>query len=159
MQEPKSREMEGTEAEEITLRLAESVSQENVLVLKYSSNLLAELEGLSSMKRSFDVVIIDSSSAGFLFPAQDLVEAARIAKTLLEVQGSMVFVKQDKAAALIKESAGGFLSFHVFENLSDMITCGFFLELEPEVGVEPFEEDKYLVDSYFTRFKVYGLEL
>ncbi|MBY0546433.1 MAG: DUF4388 domain-containing protein [Candidatus Obscuribacterales bacterium] len=106
------------EGEEVTLRLADSVVHESVLVLKYGPNFIAELTGLNKSKRKFDVVIVDSTESGFLFSAEHLIEASQLAKSLLEVQGALVFVKHDKAAALVKESPVGYLSFHVFESFS-----------------------------------------
>lgn len=120
MQDPRKPFDDATEADEITLRLAESVAHENVLVLKYGSMLMDELEGLSKSKRTFDVIIIDASQSGFLFPTEELIAAATLGRALLEVQGAMVFVKQDKAAAFIKESPAGFLSFHLFESFSSV---------------------------------------
>jgi hypothetical protein len=120
MQEPDSWLSEANEAEQITLRLAESVAQENVLVLRYGNQLLDELDGLCAARKSFDLVIIDSTSAGFLFPTEEMVAAANIAKDLLEVQGALVFVKRDKAIAFVKESPVGYLSFHIFDSFSQV---------------------------------------
>lgn len=120
MHEPGSWLNEADDAEQITLRLAESVAQENVLVLKHGPQLIDELEGLVAAKKSFDVVIIDTTSAGFLFPAEQMVAAANIAKDLLEVQGALVYVKRDKAIAFVKESPVGYLSFHTFETFSQV---------------------------------------
>jgi hypothetical protein len=115
MQEPGTKDKE---AEEITLRLADMATQENVLVLKYGPNLLAELEGLTHGKQAFDVVIVDATQTGFLFSSEEMIAAADISRTMLEVQGALVFVKHDKAAAFIKESPVGYLSFHIFETFS-----------------------------------------
>lgn len=115
------REGEGSgmrEGEEVTLRLADSVVHESVLVLKYGPNFIAELSGLNNSKRKFDVIIVDSTESGFLFCAEHLIEASQYARSLLEVQGALVFVKHDKAAALVKESPVGYLAFHVFESFS-----------------------------------------
>lgn len=118
MQEPETSAVNGIEAEEITWRLTDSVAQERVLVLKYHAGILDELEALANSKKAFDVVIIDTTECGFLFLAEEMVRAASTARYLLEVQGALVFVKQDKAAAFIKESPVGFLSFHLFETFS-----------------------------------------
>lgn len=107
-----------SEADEITLQLAGLATKENVLVLKYGPKLIDELEGLTHVKRAFDVVIIDTTETGFLFPAEEMIAAADICRDLLEVQGALVFVKQDKAAAFFKESPVGFLSFHIFETFA-----------------------------------------
>lgn len=118
MQDPKKSPESRTEADEITLRLAESVAQENVLVLKYGPQLLDELEGLCRSKKVFDVIIVEAAQVGFLFPAEELIAASSLGRALLEVQGAMVFVKQDKAVCFVKESAAGYLSFHIFESFS-----------------------------------------
>src|SRR5579859_1506857 len=102
MQEP-GRTQYGDEAEEITLRLAGIAMQENVLVLKYGPHLLDELSGMAQTKKAFDVVIIDTTEAGFLFSSEEMIVAAGIGRTLLEVQGALVFVKHDQAAAFVKE--------------------------------------------------------
>ncbi len=121
MQDPglgKRREL--NEADEITLRLAGLATQERVLVLKYGPGLIEELEGFASGKRAFDVVIVDTTETGFSFSAQEMITAANLAKNMLEVQGALVFVKNDKAAAFVKESTVGFLSFNVFETFSSV---------------------------------------
>jgi hypothetical protein len=105
---------------ERTVRLSEQLVQENVIALAYSENLLDELGGLSQSKRRFDVAIIDCTNVGYFFTANTFVEAAELAKTLLEVQGAMVFVKSDKAVAIIKESAVGLLTLHAFETLAQV---------------------------------------
>ena len=120
MQGPQLPTNDGSEADEITLRLAESVAHENVLVLKYGPQVLDELEGLLRGKRTFDVIIIDTTQAGFLFASEEMIAAATFARSLLEVQGAIVFVKHDKAAAFVKESPAGFLSFHLFESFSSV---------------------------------------
>ena len=107
------------EAEEITLRLT-TVPQEAVSFLKYGPKLQEELEALYQSKRSYDVLIIDCTAPGFSFLAEEMVSAATLARSILEVQGALVFVKQDKAAAFIKESPVGFLSFHLFETFSSV---------------------------------------
>lgn len=106
------------EGEETTLRLADSVVHENVLVLKYGPNFVAELSGLNAAKRQFDVIIVDCTESGFLFSCEHIIEASVLARSLLEVQGTLVFVKHDKAAALVRENQVGSTSFHVFESFS-----------------------------------------
>lgn len=117
MYDPSQR-ADANEADEITLRLTETVAHESVLVLKYGPNFLDELEGLTRSKRVFDVIIIDSTQAGFLFSAEEMIAASGFGRNLLEVQGAIVFVKHDKAAAFVKESPAGYLSFHLFETFS-----------------------------------------
>lgn len=106
--------------EQRTVRLADNLVQENVIALAYSQDFIDELSGLSQSKRLFDVVIVDCTRTGFLFTAETLIEATALAKNVLELQGAMVFVKSDKAIAVIKESVVGLLTFHVFETLSQV---------------------------------------
>lgn len=106
--------------EQRTVRLAENLVQENVISLSYGPELLDELSGLSQSKRLFDVVIVDCTHVGFFFTAETIIEAAALAKNVLEVQGAMVFVKSDKAIAVVKESVVGLLTFHVFETLAQV---------------------------------------
>ncbi|MBX9724748.1 MAG: DUF4388 domain-containing protein, partial [Candidatus Obscuribacterales bacterium] len=118
MQNPETRSGQGLEADEITLRLTESFAADNVIVLKFGPNLLDELEGLTNSRRGFDVVIVDTTDAGFLFPSEKMIAASTFAREFLEVQGALVFVTKDRAAAFIKESPAGFLSFHLFDSFS-----------------------------------------
>ncbi|MBS2002799.1 MAG: DUF4388 domain-containing protein [Candidatus Obscuribacterales bacterium] len=104
----------------ITERLSRMMSQENVVVLKYGPDLLAELNGLSAGKHLFDAVLIDATTCGYLFPAELLIEAGGLAGTLLEVQGALVFVKKDKAVAVVRDTLMGSLSFHIFENHAEL---------------------------------------
>lgn len=107
-----------TEAEEITIRLAESVSQDSILVLTLSPDLPDELEGLEKTKKIFDLIIIDCTASGFIFPCDLLIRASSAAKNLLSVPGFLVFIKQDRAFAFVKETAAGNLSFQRFDSLS-----------------------------------------
>lgn len=106
--------------DERTIRLAENAIQENVMALSYGPDLLAELAGLSQSKRLFDVVVIDCTHVGFFFTAETLIHCADQARNLLEVQGAMVFVKSDRAIAVVKESVVGLLTYHSFETLSQV---------------------------------------
>ncbi|HEY9774115.1 MAG TPA: DUF4388 domain-containing protein [Planktothrix sp.] len=104
----------------ITERLSRMVVQENVIVLKYGPDLLSELNGLAAGKHLFDAVLIDSTQCGYLFPAELFVEAGRLANNLLDVQGAIIFLKADKALAVVRESLMGGLSLHIFDNLSEL---------------------------------------
>lgn len=96
------------------------VPQENVIVLKYGADLPVELAGLAQTKHHFDAVIIDATQCGYLFPTEMFVEAARYAKSLLEIQGALLFVKGEKGICVVRESMMGALSFHIFDNLSEL---------------------------------------
>jgi len=108
------------ENEAITERLSRMVAQENIMVLKYGPDLHAELSGLAAGKHLFDAVLVDAIQAGYLFPAELLIEAGRLANSLLEVQGTLVFLKTDKAVAIVRDSLMGALSFHVFDNYGEL---------------------------------------
>ncbi len=121
MQEPTGSWLsQDSEADEITLRLTERAGREKVAMLKLGQHFSDELEKLWNSKKFFDLILVDATECGFLFSAEDMISAATAARDILEVQGALVFVKLDKAAAFIKESPVGFLSFHVFETFSDV---------------------------------------
>ncbi|HEY9676416.1 MAG TPA: DUF4388 domain-containing protein [Drouetiella sp.] len=96
------------------------MAQENVVVLKYGADLIAELQGLAGGKHLFDAVLIDATACGYLFPAEVLIEAGHLANQLLEVQGALVFLKSDKAVAIVRDTLMGSLNFHIFENHSEL---------------------------------------
>ncbi len=106
--------------DERTVRLSDNAIQENILVLPYSGSLLDELSGLSQSKRLFDLLIIDCTQSGYFFTAETFIQGAELAKNVLDVQGVLVFVKSDKAVAMVKESVVGHLSLHVFESLAQV---------------------------------------
>lgn len=97
-----------------------STSTENTVAIKYDSEFVDNLSNLSQAKHGFDVIVVDASESGFLFNAEVFVEAARLSSKVLNVQGCIVFVKQDKVVALIRESFIGLLSFHVFETFGEL---------------------------------------
>lgn len=90
------------------------------MVLKFSPDLLSELSGLVESKHLFDALLIDVTQCGFLFTAEILIEAAQIAKNLLQLQGSMVFLKTDQAVAIVRDSLTGSISFYVFDNHAEL---------------------------------------
>ncbi len=103
-------------SEVVTEQLAPAELQENTLVLKFGPDLLSELQGLLDGKHLFDSILIDVTQCGFLFTAEVIIEAAQIAKNLLQMQGAMVFLKLDKAVAIVRDSLTGILSLHIFES-------------------------------------------
>lgn len=107
-------------AEPRTEKLGRGIAQDNIVILKYSSDLLAELNGLAEGKQLFDAVLIDVTQCGFLFTAELLITAAQLAKNLLELQGALVFLKTDKAVAIVRDSLMGFLSFHTFDSYAEL---------------------------------------
>jgi hypothetical protein len=110
-----------SESEEvITENLTDMMSQDSVIVLKYSANLTAELEELVQSKQLFDAVLIDAKDGGFLFPTEMIVDAGRLANSFLEVQGALIFINTDRALALVREHLAGALAFLSFENHSEL---------------------------------------
>lgn len=108
------------EAYDATIRLSDSGLMENVIALKWTPDLLDELEGLSRANRPLDVCVIDCTQNGFLFPSEVLIKAADLSPGLLQVQGALVFVTRQKATAIIKETASGHLSIHNFNDFSQV---------------------------------------
>jgi hypothetical protein len=58
--------------------------------------------------------------AAISFPQKYLVEAGRLAENLLELSGALIFLKTDKAIAVVRQSLTGLMSFHVFDNHSEL---------------------------------------
>lgn len=100
--------------------LARAVPQENILVLRYSQDLIEELSQLAEKKHLYDAILIDVSDCGFLFTAEYFVEAAQLAKQLLELEGALVFLKSDQAVGLCRDSLSGNISFLIFENYAEL---------------------------------------
>jgi hypothetical protein len=110
-----------SESEEvITENLTDMMSEDSVIVLRYSANLTAELEELVQSKQLFDAVLIDAKDGGFLFPTEVIVDAGRLANSFLEVQGALIFINTDRALALVREHLAGPLAFLSFENHSEL---------------------------------------
>lgn len=97
-----------------------SGTQQNIIVLKYGPELLSEITALGKSKRLYDAILIDSTLCGYLFPAETLVEAGRLAERLLELSGALIFLKSDKAIAVVRETLTGLMSFHVFDNHAEL---------------------------------------
>jgi hypothetical protein len=101
-------------------KLLNETLPENITVLKYSLNLLDELNQLKQQKRSFDTIIVDTFENSFFFPAEILIESTSLAKDLLNLQGTLVFVGSDKATAIVRDSGLGHTSLLVFHNFSEV---------------------------------------
>jgi hypothetical protein len=110
--------------EEQTRKFAQGKDQdtasEKVFAFTYGPAFLDELGALSQKKETYDVVIVDATKSGFLFTTEVLLESARHARNLLTVQGALLFVKQDKAVALVRETVMGSLSLHIFDRLAEL---------------------------------------
>jgi hypothetical protein len=94
--------------------------QENIVVLKYGPDVISELGQLSESKRLFDAVIIDAIDYGFLFTAETMIDAARLAKHMLQLQGALIFLKADKAVGFVRQSLMGDLFFLGFESYAEL---------------------------------------
>ncbi|PWT96291.1 MAG: hypothetical protein C5B53_09955 [Candidatus Melainabacteria bacterium] len=99
---------------------SKAVHQENILVLPYSEDLIEQLARHVDKKHLYDAVLIDASTCGFFFTAECLLEAARLGKQILELQGTMVFLKADKAVGISRDSLMGNLSLLTFENYAEL---------------------------------------
>ncbi|MDR3615733.1 MAG: DUF4388 domain-containing protein [Candidatus Obscuribacterales bacterium] len=117
---PDEEETKSESEEVITENLTDMMSQDSVIVLKYSANLTSELEELVQSKQLFDAVLIDCKDGGFLFPTEMIVDAGRLANNFLEVQGALIFINTDRALALVREHLAGALAFISFENHSEL---------------------------------------
>lgn len=95
-------------------------SSDNIVILKYGPDLMDELYGLSQGNHLFEAVVIDATLTGFLFPAELLIEGSRLVDALVEIRGSLIFLRTDSAAALIKESVTSPPSFRVFNSYNQL---------------------------------------
>jgi len=113
--------VEQTQGSDIDLdQLNRFVSQDNVVVLKWNPDLILELDLLVEKRRLFDAVLVDCSESGFLFPSELLVDGCRQINHFLELSGALIFLRQDKAFAVVRETLMGSLSFHVFNNHAEL---------------------------------------
>jgi hypothetical protein len=108
------------QAQALTQSPNKAVHQENILVVPYTDDLLDQLARHVDKKHLYDAVLIDASTCGFFFTAECLLEAARLAKQLLELQGTMIFLKTDKAVGISRDTLMGNLSLLNFENYAEL---------------------------------------
>jgi len=110
-----------TEPDEATTTLLPpETAHENVLALKYGPHFLDELAGLAAARGPYDVVVVRSTEGGFLFPTEAVVEAGRLARKMLTLQGALVFASAGQALALVRESLMGQLSIHIFDSMGEL---------------------------------------
>lgn len=95
-------------------------AQQNIIVLKYGPELLSEMAALTKTKRLYDAILVDSTLSGYMFPAELLIESCRLCAGLLELSGALIFLKSDKAVALVRETLTGLMSFHIFDNHNEL---------------------------------------
>jgi hypothetical protein len=114
--------------ENLKTELAESAVAEpddnkipdNIVVLKYGSEIMDELRGLAAGNQLHEAVIIDTTLCGYLFPAENIIEAARLVNSLVEVTGSLIFLRSDSATAIVRESITSAPSIRVFESFAEI---------------------------------------
>ena len=93
---------------------------ENVCVLKNGPQLIEELTSLVSDKKHFEILLIDTQESGFLFPTEIFFQAVNLAKQLLEVEGTLIFLTGNRAITVGKESLMGDLSLRAFISYSEL---------------------------------------
>jgi hypothetical protein len=98
----------------------ERSGQQNIIVLKYGPDVLSELSSLTRGKRLYSAILVDATVCGYLFPAETLIEAGRLAENVLELQGSLIFLTSHKATAIVRESLTGLMSLHCFDNHAEL---------------------------------------
>lgn len=94
--------------------------QENIVVLKYGSEIMDELHALAAGDRLYEAVIIDTTLCGYLFPAENIIEAARLVNSLVEVTGALIFLRIDSATAIVRESITSAPSIRIFESFAEI---------------------------------------
>ncbi|MDZ4836656.1 MAG: DUF4388 domain-containing protein [Candidatus Melainabacteria bacterium] len=104
----------------ITQKLGATAPEDNIVVLKYGSELMDELTGLASGNHLYEAIIIDTTLCGYLFPAETLVHAASIVNALVEVRGALIFLRADSATAIVRESLTAPPSIRVFESFAEI---------------------------------------
>jgi len=90
-------------AESQDLQNKTSRKAENIIVLRYGPDLLSEIAALAKTKRMYDAIIVDATLVGYLFPAEILIESNYLAQSILEMSGALIFLKSDKAVAMVRE--------------------------------------------------------
>lgn len=94
--------------------------QENIVVLKYGSEIMDELHALAASDHLYEAVIIDTTLCGYLFPAENIIEAARLVNSLVEVTGALIFLRIDSATAIVRESITSAPSIRIFESFAEI---------------------------------------
>lgn len=100
--------------------LTKAEQLDNILVLQYSHDLNEQLSSLVNEKRTFEAILIDATTPGFLFTAESLIDQAKLGKDLLLAHGSLAFLIFDRAIVFYKESIMGNLSFLAFDNYAEL---------------------------------------
>ncbi len=104
----------------ITQKIAADAAADNIVVLKYGSDLMEELTALASANHLYEAIIIDATLCGYLFPAEMVINAATIVNNLVEVRGALIFLRADSATAIVRESLTSAPTIRVFESFADI---------------------------------------
>ena len=104
----------------VTLLSATQGVGENVCTFINSPTLIEELISLLSKKHQFEIILIDCQESGLLFPTEVFFQITNLAKQLLEVEGSLIFLASHKAMAVKKESLIGDLALHNFCSYTEL---------------------------------------
>jgi hypothetical protein len=101
-------------------RIDKLSTPEDILLLKYTPELIEELSNHVTRKSLFDAILIDASETGFLFTAETLIESAALARNLLQLQGTMLWIKAEKAIGIKRDSIVGNCSFTIFDSYAEL---------------------------------------
>ena len=74
-----------------TLTLEPALEQQEsskVTIIKYSEDLLEEINDLLKKNELLDAVLVDASMTGFLFPSEVLLECSKLVPRLIDVGGA-----------------------------------------------------------------------
>src|SRR5690606_33837135 len=99
---------------------ASGVDEDKFLMLKYSPELLEELEQLARGRRQYEGVVVDCTLCGYVFPTEIIVEAAKLVDSFTELRGSLVFLRTDSACAIVKEYISSAPTFRVFSSYAEL---------------------------------------
>ncbi len=97
-----------------------AIDEAQMLMLKYSPEILDELEGLARGKRQYAAVVVDCTICGYGFPSELLVEASRLVDCIIELRGALVFLRTDSACAIVKEYISSAPTFRVFSSYAEL---------------------------------------
>lgn len=106
-----------------TLTLEPALEQQEsskVTIIKYSEDLLEEINDLLKKNELLDAVLVDASMTGFLFPSEVLLECSKLVPRLIDVGGALIFLSVDGAVAVIRESLSSPPQLRIFSNYREL---------------------------------------
>ncbi len=110
----------GIKAAEGAVKTTADAPSDNIIVLKYGSEIMDELTGLAAGNHLHEAIIIDATLCGYLFPAETIINAACIVNSLVEVRGALIFLRADSATAIVRESLTSAPTIRVFESFAEI---------------------------------------